>query len=393
MKGLPRNPDRVNIDGDLLVFAVAAAYEYSAIEIADVDVSEIIRTTEKKIQNIKHTLGASKVVVYFSHSRENFRYIINKMYKSSRKDTWETSDGNLFLKEADAKIYQEALEVEFELKFSPKAWKPYNLKNVFAYIKATYETVCVEGLEADDMLKVDQKPDGSTCIATIDKDLLQSMGSHYRWETPHSGEKGFFVEGNGKLWLTIRGDFDNNAKHQKSLANARNKNPTIIPVQADIKSPKKEVKGYGPMWFLYQCLIGDPTDSIQGCGKRIAVVVKSGVRAGEKNFKREGIGSIEAYTALEYCKSYREGVKIVANLYLEVFLTKDVAKQQLIDNGRQVFMVKEVREFRGETFALMWHPSPKVKEWFNLTSNYLCGGTYNLLLNMTDKEQRPPWNE
>jgi len=373
MNNLPRDPHTVHIDGDLLVFNVCAAVEYGN-EPQDVDFNSTAKSIESKILGIKNSLNAEKVVVHFSGKRENYRYVVNDRYKANRKDTWETSDGNIFLNKEEAEAYQLKLG-KGEIKHSPKAWRPYHLKNGIAYVTAKFDTIRVDGLEADDTLKIAQKNDGSTCIATLDKDLLQALGSHFRWETPTVGEKRLYVKGLGELWLEMKGDFDN-PKHLKSLENARKTTPYIVPVQTGASNVKKEVKGFGPIWFLYQCLIGDPTDGIMGAGKRVRKMYKSGAKAGQYRYERDGVGSIEAYQILQYCKTYREGVKVVFQAYRDVF--GEGAMDELIKAGRQVFMVNKLHEDR---YALMWHPISEKKEWFDLQENRLCTSDENKVIN------------
>jgi 5'-3' exonuclease len=365
MDKYPVQPKEGLLDGDLLVFQMCAAQEYGK-DPAEVDFDRIAKAIHNKILGIKRTLGLEKMTIFFSSSK-NFRHILKPEYKMNRDETFGTSDGIDHRTHEEAVVHQRKLGEIFELKHSEASWRPYHLKNGVAYVKAYFHCIMVEGLEADDLLKVYQKNDGSTVIITQDKDLLQCQGSHYRWETGDQGEVRLFVEGAGELYLVLKAD-STTVKGQKAIALAHKKTPHFRHIEAKIKTPKKEVKGNGPLWFLYQCLIGDPTDGIMGCGKRIKYTVMSGVKAGQPAFKRDGVGPMEAYDALQYCSTYAEGLKEVKGKYMDTFGVD--ALRQLTLEGRCVFMVKTLKDGK----ALMWHPSG-IKEWYDLEAKKLCMDT------------------
>ncbi len=200
MDGFPIIPSVGLLDGDLLVFQCCAAAEYNK-DPAEVNFDDIAKTIHRKILGIKRTLGVQQMTVFFSSSK-NFRHILKPEYKMNRDETFGTSDGIDHRTEELAKAHQRTLGEPFELKHSKASWRPYNLKNGIAYVKAYFYCIQVEGVEADDLLKVYQKSDGSTVIITQDKDLLQCLGSHYRWETGDQGEKRLFVT-QKKIMITL----------------------------------------------------------------------------------------------------------------------------------------------------------------------------------------------
>lgn len=63
--------------------------------------------------------------------------------------------------------------------------KPKYYKELREYLVNTYDVEVVEGKEADDAISIAQfaKPDKSTCIVTIDKDLNMIPGYHYNPRT------------------------------------------------------------------------------------------------------------------------------------------------------------------------------------------------------------------
>lgn len=112
--------------------------------------------------------------------------------------------------------------------------KPFHFYNIVAYLLADYDTrISQDGLEADDMLAIEQcKPGSDTIICSRDKDLRQVPGWHYSWECGKQREVGpTFTDPIG--WLE--------------------------------KNDKGKVIGYGLKFFYFQMLVGDSVDNIPGC--------------------------------------------------------------------------------------------------------------------------------
>jgi len=281
------------IDGDLLVFSSCAAVEYGR-DPSEYHVSQIFQNIESRILAMKRRLKARKVRVFFS-AKDNFRYVVLPEYKANRVG----------------------------------AYVPDSLEVAKAHTSAMFDGEMESGLEADDLLAMYQKTDGSTIIATIDKDIPQVRGHHYRWETQHKGEKIFVVEGMGDLQMRVK---DNN---------------------------KKVITGTGIRFFCYQLLIGDPTDGIIGCGISENRVYQTGAKAGEPYTRRIGIGPVQAYNLLEHALTYPRMMGIVIAEYKKRF--GDDWEEKLLAYGRCLFMVnKKV----GNRFRL-WDFRAGVEEWFD----------------------------
>lgn len=295
------------VDGDLAIFSICAACEYGAEE-GTVNFQDIARAIDGKFEFLKNRTGASKMRVFLTDSY-NFRTTVMEEYKMNRDDVW----------------------------------RPYHLKNAQAYVRAYYDAESVVGLEADDLLAMNQKTDGSTIIATIDKDLLQLAGEHYKWETQHAGEEFISVSGHGHLQLI-----------EKKAG----------------KQTKKTVKGIGPVFFCHQLLIGDSTDGVIGCGKREQVQVKTGAKAGEWKEKRKGVGAITSYELLSKTSTYSEALQIVIREYKKVF--GDSWEENLLKNGRALFMTRKMVEENGENLIRLWHwKGVQQVEWLNLTTKQM----------------------
>lgn len=286
------------IDGDLLVFSSCAAVEYGRTA-DEYSFAEITQNIEGRIRAMQKRLRAKTVRIFFS-AKDNFRYVVMPEYKSNRKD----------------------------------AWLPPSLEDAKAHTMALFHGEMEPGLEADDLLAIAQKADGSTIIATIDKDIPQVNGMHYRWETQHAGEKLFEVGGHGELKLEVK-----------------------------LKDGKKKSKvhGNGVRFFCYQLLIGDPTDGVMGCGKLETMVYKTGAKAGQTYSKRVGVGPVEAYELLEHAITYPRAMAIVMAQYQHVF--GDEWEEKLLANGRCLFMTRkrnpdgkfQLWHFKKEEYQNSWY--------------------------------------
>jgi len=271
------------LDGDLIIYSICAAAEYGQ-DIAYVRLEEILSAIDGKIMFLKNRTQAEKVRVFFSGKR-NFRFDIMPEYKAHRKDREH----------------------------------PYYLEAARKYVEAKWDAESMEGLEADDLMCINQKQDGSTIICTIDKDMLQCKGLHYRWETGYRGEEFINVDNVG-----------------------------VLECKTNDKNVRK-VSGYGPLFLCWQLLTGDTTDNVMGCGKKVAKIRKSGKDAGQAYEAREGVGAIEAYELLANCKSYAEGMNVVRNKYHDMF--GDEWEENLLKQGRCLYMTTRITDGKLQ----LWH--------------------------------------
>jgi 5'-3' exonuclease len=271
------------LDGDLIVYSICAAAEYGN-DIAYVRVEEILSAIDSKIIFLKNRTEAEKVRVFFSGKR-NFRFDIMPEYKAHRAD-----------KE-----------------------RPYYLDTARKYVEAKWNAESMEGVEADDLMCIYQKQDDSTIIVTIDKDMLQCKGWHYRWETQHKGEEFIFVDNVGELNCKIS------------------------------DKGTKKISGHGPLFLCWQLLTGDSTDNVMGCGVKVDKVYKTGKKAGQAYQAREGIGAVEAYDLLLHCTSYAEGMKVVRKQYVIMF--GDDWEVELLKQGRCLYMTTRITDGKLQ----LWH--------------------------------------
>lgn len=164
--------------------------------------------------------------------------------------------------------------------------RPFHYKNVKAILQNKWESFEREGLEADDLIAIwmTRYPDKTICVSR-DKDLLQITGWHYQWENNNQPSFGpIEVTDYGKIWVE-----------------------------------KGTLKGYGVKFFLGQCIVGDPTDTIPGLPRK---------------------GAVAALKTLEHTQNYAEGLKAVQDLYKETI--GDGWEEYLTEQGRLLWMVKEL---------------------------------------------------
>jgi 5'-3' exonuclease len=178
--------------------------------------------------------------------------------------------------------------------------KPFHYKNLIAYIKGKYDYRISEGLEADDLLAIEQfSRMDETIICTRDKDLLQVQGWHYGWEI---GKQASFgpekVEGFGYL----RWDEE-----------------------------KKKLRGVGDAFFYAQCLMGDPVDSIPGIPK---------------------CGPKKAFKLLEHTNTSTEALKIVYGAYKAFYGMSGY--KEMLEQARLLWMI---RKLRPDGSPVMWGQS------------------------------------
>lgn len=168
--------------------------------------------------------------------------------------------------------------------------KPWHFYNITAYMKGNYDVRLTEGLEADDLMAIEQtKRPNETIICTRDKDLRAVPGWHYGWELGNQPQFGpELVDDLG--WLKLSPD-------------------------------RKSIKGTGLRFFYAQCLLGDRVDSIKGV---------------------EGVGPVKAIDLLGGASTEPELFNITRSTYREKY--GDMADSFLLESGRMLWMTRELNE-------------------------------------------------
>lgn len=169
--------------------------------------------------------------------------------------------------------------------------KPWHYKNIKAYIKGKYDYIESEGMEADDLMAIEQTRRGSeTIICSRDKDLRSVPGWNYGWE----------------------------------LANQPQFGPLLVDKVGSIRlsEDRKKIIGWGELFFYSQCLTGDNVDSIPGLGDKT--------------------GPVKAMKILDGCGSIQEAFKRVQEAYRGLY--GDRGDEELLEQGRLLWMTRELNE-------------------------------------------------
>lgn len=239
------------IDADVLRYEIGSICEGDE---GPLHFDHVARTIDNKIQEICLAVQGTEPPTLYLTGEGNFREAIavTKPYKGTRKDE-----------------------------------KPFHFNNITSYMKAHYDTIVVDGMEADDAMSIRQMQEGDTVICTRDKDLRMVPGWHYGWECGKQREYRL-REVRDPGWLTLD----------------RTKKP-----------PK--LTGNGILFFYSQLLTGDAVDNIPGC---------------------PGVGAVAAFKALEACTEHPYDV--VRNIYHK----KGMTDEYLMEQAYLLWMVREVDE-------------------------------------------------
>lgn len=169
--------------------------------------------------------------------------------------------------------------------------KPFHYYNLKAYIKAVYDTRCVEGFEADDLMAIEQtKRPSETIICTRDKDLHQVPGWHYGWELAN----------------------------QPSFGPLLVSNPGLISLSQD----RRKLDGYGDLFFYGQLLTGDKVDTVRGLGGKT--------------------GPVKAFDILFGCVDTQDAFNRVREAYRGLY--GDLGDEEMLEQGRLLYMTRELNE-------------------------------------------------
>ena len=252
------------IDGDILVYEAGFGAEAGRKEGNHPPPFEwAAQQLDNIISNICAMVDATEPPIVFLTGKTNFRYAIAK------RTPYKERAGN----------------------------KPFHYKNLIAYIKGKYDYRITEGLEADDLMAIEQtsRPD-ETIICSRDKDLRTVAGWTYSWELAEQPSFGpYFVEEFGYI------TYD---------------------------EEKKKLSGTGLKFFYAQCIMGDPTDSVPGLPR---------------------YGPKKAFDILDATTTPDDAFKAVLEAYKAVF---DIAAEvELLEQGRLLWMI---RKLHPDGSPVMW---------------------------------------
>lgn len=249
------------LDSDVLVyecgFAAETAWKGEHPGVTDPPpFDKCAQLLDNRIANICAIVESTMPPILFLTGKQNFRYAIAK------RTPYKARAGN----------------------------KPFHYKNIIAYIKGKYDYRIVEGLEADDLMAIEQtsRPE-ETIICTRDKDLRSVPGWHYGWEL-----------GNQPQFVPER------VSHLGAIT---------------LSNDRKKIKGTGLLFFYSQCLTGDTVDSIPGL---------------------PNCGAVKAYKALSAATTEEEAFRSVLSAYQVSY--GETAAIELLEQGRLLHMTRELHE-------------------------------------------------
>jgi len=207
--------------------------------------------------------------------------------------------------------------------------KPINLAWAKRWTARNLTCIFKNKLEADDLLGI--WSGGNSIIWSIDKDLRQIPGKHLDDST---------------------------------------RKVVMITEEGILKDLGKKVYFDGLAGFYYQCLTGDSTDYIVGCGKRIPKVYKSGAKKGQAYISRSGVGPqaavqiiLQAYMARGDSKANM--LQAVRDEYQRLHGAD--WQEHLETQANLLFMVREMHEGR---FIKRWTHDDR-EEYFDLVEGVI----------------------
>ena len=278
------------IDADIFLYEVGFGVEVGWDEPGYPPFDRAATLLDTKVQQICAAVGATAPPILFLTGKGNFRYDIAKRvpYKSR------------------------------------PANKPFHYKNIKAYIKGMYDYRESKGMEADDLMAIEQvgrdaailagslSEDLRSIICSRDKDLRQVPGMFYSWECGNQPSFGpMLVDTLGSLRLSEDG---------------------------------KKLHGTGQSFLHSQCLTGDTVDSIPGLGGRT--------------------GPVKAYKILKDCKTVEELHIAVLSSYTNMY-GEELGKEHMLEQMRLLNMTREL--INGN--PVIWSfPETNNKEYFDLNT-------------------------
>lgn len=279
---------RCLIDADITRYEISSCGEYDEVDETTGELFHHIRDFEfvqelfdNRVRGILEDCDSTEPPILFLTGNSTSTRILNRQRKVF-------GEAQLIL---DTPL-RERIAVSKPYKGTRKEEKPFHFDNLTAYIISSYETRISNGLEADDLMCIEQRKASlqgdDTIICTRDKDLRQSPGWHFGWECGRQPSFGP-IQVDNRGWLQLSDD--------------------------------KKLKGVGTKFFFAQMLIGDTVDNIPGC---------------------KGVGPVKAYDILKECVSKRDHELAVIEAYKNAY--KDNYREVLEEQSKLLWMIRELNE-------------------------------------------------
>lgn len=270
------------IDSDVLRYEIGHSGEYidENGEKQINDFEKVAELLDQKIKEICAEVWATEPpVLYLTNDR--------RMHKKEAKERKK-----LGMEEKEYQPnFRDAIAEKKVYKGTRKNEKPFHYDNLTAYMFANYNVKVAYGMEADDLMSVDQyaRIDAlDTIICSRDKDLRITPGMHYGWE----------------------------CGRQQQFGPER-----VTELGAIELKGRKKIVGTGLKFFYSQVLTGDTVDNIPGL---------------------PGCGPVNAYESLHDAETEAQLFERVLGLYEGKYA--EGAEAEMLEQCRLLWMVRELNE-------------------------------------------------
>lgn len=217
------------IDGDILVYSVGFSCETRWYEVECPNTGETKTfQTKKDMKLYNKDIDTDSARLCQSAEPDYVAKYLMKNQIERWKSKFKTDGVKVYLTDVDLKNnFRYKITDQYKANRKGGA-KPLHYQMLRDYLMASYDTIIVTGIEADDALGIAQTED--SVIISKDKDLLQVPGLHYNIM------KNKIVRASKKGELELWRD----------------------------KAGKARLTGHGFKWFCAQMLLGDAVDNIKG---------------------------------------------------------------------------------------------------------------------------------
>lgn len=267
------------IDGDVLLYEIGFCGEYLDPETGELLIREwdfVQELLDAKIKLICEEVDATEDPIIFITGKRLNNSLVNKSRNFHGDEPIE------FLPN-----FRDSVATIKPYKGTRKSEKPFHFDNITAYLLGNYRYNLSNGLEADDLLCINQYGRTDTIICSRDKDVRQCPGWHYSWECGAQPSFG----------------------------------PTLVDNKGVIWKDGDKIRGVGTKFFFYQMLVGDSVDNIPGCPK---------------------VGPVKAYALLADLTTRKEHEQAVIDCYRAVY--PDSYRDMVEEQSKLLWMVREYNE-------------------------------------------------
>lgn len=232
-------PSHVNIDGDIILYAVGFAAQRT-VWLSDGNTFEDKRDAEEYAEKYDTEIEAAVKPEPTEYALSSVKRLLARIIEGSGCST------HTILLSGKTNFRTEVAKIQ-EYKGNRKSEKPYHYLNIRNYLVDVKHAEVVEGEEADDQLSIRAVQKGDM-IATIDKDLRNTAGWHYNWNKDEEPVEINAVEADRNFYTQLlTGDSTDNIPGLFKLTGKRATAKSKAPIQ-DMTDP---VEMYQHVYKVY----------------------------------------------------------------------------------------------------------------------------------------------